>query len=499
MARYLEGQEQFSNEPKQTQVFQATHDGAGNRLPHLNRSFISFSYGGKYIEDFGLIITNQERLERGLYAPFTDITSTYDTLNGQLYWGTKLEPNQLPLTLSTDGMTQNQLDNFREWFAPGVARELILSEHPNRAIIARIAEPPVMSVIPFEEKVEVKFSTGNDSIETSTTLYKGDITINFVMDEPNWYGKLTYMPTYINPLTLEESAAGVNSSLDKGMVKIMLEDGIPHQSNLLKTMFLGNNILVSEETRVGFAKVGKAYLGIITATSEGLPVGNNNTQYLFYSGTAISYPTIKFTIGLTFSNNYITTPKNNISDYSYIQIGDKKMYFTTPSILTGYNQAIKFIKTSSGTTALIDLKDKIIAGVNEYNVRAWAIACVSQLINTNSSTTTLGTGSVRANLLAYMRKFFQATNPSVTFVFDSKTGEAYGDFSVNTFISDVTTDDNYNTVRLNVGDMIRSDYIIVQGRDTLSNNGEIVLNNCHKITSNEALTNVLVFFKNMYL
>jgi len=33
----------------------ATHNGAGDRLPLMNRSFISFSYGGKPIEDFGLI------------------------------------------------------------------------------------------------------------------------------------------------------------------------------------------------------------------------------------------------------------------------------------------------------------------------------------------------------------------------------------------------------------------------------------------------------------
>ena len=40
-------------EIKHTQVYTATHNGEGasSRLPFMNRSFISFSFGGKYIED----------------------------------------------------------------------------------------------------------------------------------------------------------------------------------------------------------------------------------------------------------------------------------------------------------------------------------------------------------------------------------------------------------------------------------------------------------------
>ena len=35
-----------------SQVFKATHNGEGIKLPSLYRSFISFSFGGKDIEDF---------------------------------------------------------------------------------------------------------------------------------------------------------------------------------------------------------------------------------------------------------------------------------------------------------------------------------------------------------------------------------------------------------------------------------------------------------------
>jgi len=73
----------------------------------MQRSFISFSYGGKYIEDFNLIAyTEGDRMENNGYAEFEDLTTTYDTLPGQFYWGTYFHANTLSFTLATDGITQ---------------------------------------------------------------------------------------------------------------------------------------------------------------------------------------------------------------------------------------------------------------------------------------------------------------------------------------------------------------------------------------------------------
>ena len=217
--------------PATSQVYKATHDGAGNRLSFMYRSFISFTYGGKAIEDFNLIVViDGDRLSKPLYAGFEDVTTNNSVLDGQYYWGTHFNNGDLSLTLSTDGMTQKNLDDFREWFAPGKVRELILSEHPNRAIMARVADSPSMEVLPFEEKTSIKID--DVSHEVSTTLYKGNISLNFVMDEPYWYAKLNYMPLYVNKTTMERTVIdGTNKTIsleDNDMLKIMLEDGIPH-------------------------------------------------------------------------------------------------------------------------------------------------------------------------------------------------------------------------------------------------------------------------------
>ena len=211
----LIGQEIFSTGQRNTQVFQATHNEAGTHLPLMGRSFISFSYGGKYIEDFNLIVTNKDRLERNIYSSFSDVTSSYDTLDGQLYWGSHIEPNQIELNLSTDGMTDNQLNDFREWFAPGEIRELIFTEYPNRGIYARVASAPIMSVLPFEEQASLNIR--GVTYQTSTTIYKGDISLTFIMDEPYWHSLVTYMPARINKETMTASAGddSIESLLDK--------------------------------------------------------------------------------------------------------------------------------------------------------------------------------------------------------------------------------------------------------------------------------------------
>ena len=51
--------------------------------------------------------------------------------------------------------------------------------------MAHVSEPPVLDVIPFEK--EITFNIGGNTYTTSTTNYKGNINISFVMDEPFWH------------------------------------------------------------------------------------------------------------------------------------------------------------------------------------------------------------------------------------------------------------------------------------------------------------------------
>lgn len=518
----LIGKEEYSNIQDKTQVYKLTYDGAGNNLPYYRKVFISFSYGGKLIEEFGLVVvTDGDRIERSAYANFEDSVESYETLDGQKYWGTHFTANNLSLTLATDGMTLKQLDDFKNWFKPGTTRELILAEHPNRAIQARISEPPVYSFLPFEEKTIFKIE--NQSYNVSTTLYKGEVKLNFIMDEPNWYAKLNYMPSYIDKMTLEKlemNSTNINkveTISDADMIKIMYEDGIPHQSILIGDMFLGGNFLITSEARTDSALVGQAYLGIITSESDGLSLSSETPRYLFYSGTAKCYPKIKFSMRPVFDSNnkYITVPGNKITNpegnvYSKITIGDKVFEFTTPSILTGYNMAIKIFSEIADNTSVIEVRNKIKEEIKERYSRAWAVKCLNDFENKRKQNDTdiikIHRDSQNiANddsekIISLMRLFIPDDN-LMTFSFDSKNGEAIGNFNINVDWVEQGNQKIYSSenVQENVGDMVRSDYLTIERRNYLNSDGRIDLNNCHMISSNISLENILVFYKNMYL
>jgi hypothetical protein len=181
------------------------------------------------------------------------------------------------------------------------------------------------------------------------------------------------------------------------------------------------------------------------------------------------------------------------------------MKFTTPSLLIGYNQILYIINNASENVTVTELKEAIIENVKEYYSRAWAIKCLDSYEDQELD---------KITLKEKIRSFFEKDNPTVTFMIDSKTGEARGIFKINTTLNSESENssnaqqeeeensesgNNYLTLTQNIGDMICSDYLIIKGRNYLNSNQGININNCHKITSNESLTNVLVFFKNMYL
>jgi len=502
MSDVLIGSETFSNQAKKGQVFLATHNGEGKRLPHFNRAYISFTFGGRYIEDFSLIATMKDRLNKNIYANFSDSTSNYETLDGQYHWGTHMEANGLEFTLSTDGMLQEELEDFKEWFRPGVERELILSEHPNRVIMARVSSPPQMSMIPYEE--ERTFSYNNNIYTAKTASYRGDITLAFVMDDPFWYSKLNYIPTYIDPDTLEEKTNAdenaVMSLENEDMKKIFIEDRLPLQAPLFENLFLGNDSIVKVSSpKVGSALVGLAVLGIKMDTTEGITIDKNNFGYLFYSGTAPSYPLIKFSITPSFdANGYINNINNkysSIDDSTYIQVGDNRFYFTLPSLWRGYNEAVKIMNMNWVST--VELREQLMDKVHEYYSRAWAVNCVDTVNSLN-----------KENLLAEMKKFFiqdeeeneqseEKKNGKATFYINSKTGESIGEFNVYIYDNDgVVTP---KLVKENVGDMIASNYLYIDKRNLMPSDGTLSGENCTKISSNIEINDFLILYKNMYL
>ena len=603
----LVGQEELSNTPKRTQTFQATHDGAGNSLPLYLRSFLSFSYGGKAIEEFSLIVTYEERIEKGLYSEFEDSTSDYTTVDGQYYWGTRMEPLELEFTLSTDYMDQKTMEDFKAWFRPGVERELILAEHPNRYIMARVSEPPEMDMTPFGEEVEVEIN--EKKYKTMTTVYRGDITLNFIMDYPYWTGILNYMPYLITMneetnngqasilLKQLKSAESINTLSSKDALKICLEDNIPHDLALYsnENFVLGNKDLYTEiilshvpgtkfdpppetyesesdlykETtsnapKKSWPKTGQTYIQYVPASSSGdgpdiavtdysdleeqngepySPIVTNynvnsvpmdllkgQKRFLFYSGTAPSRPIISFNFKIEFDSKgwYITNPINSIASEmstalptqdesaaaptkSYIQVGSTKFEFTTPGILTAYNKAIQIVDEIKSEASVYDLKKEFREKVKDKYMRAWCIYSLSKPTSLPEADNV--TDDMRTNIKTRLKGFFvpklkvtttendeqEVQNVTTNeyyafFTFDSKTGISTGEFNVQVVKNQ---ESKAEIITENVGDMVLSNYLIINERNVLEN-GIIKTKNCTPITTNENLSNFSIVYDNMY-
>lgn len=272
------------------QVQSATKNGQGESLSVLKRQFISFSYGYKKnengedipvrIEDFDLLaVFSNDRLDKEVYASFEDTTTEQTEMDGQLFWRSKLKAGQLTFNLATDGMTSAQLEEFKNWFQPGIERELILTEHSSRAIKARVSSAPQISLLPFEHEVKVKI-TETQEVLTKTSLYKGDITLSFVMDNPYWYSKHSCFKT--------------SDAITKERAKVIYEDGIPYQNMFKIPCFLANNTycsIVDNSPSIG--------------NQGGLTLKNSdqNNTYLYYCGTASVKPTISFYVPLGWNGN----------------------------------------------------------------------------------------------------------------------------------------------------------------------------------------------------
>ena len=436
---------------KRTQVWQATHTGDGEtRLPAMYRSFISFMWGGRLIEDFGLIaVTTNNAIERDIHAPFKNLTTELEVMDGQLFWGAHHQANSLSLTLHTDEITERQLRDFANWFKPGIERELILAEHPNRKIMARLEEPPRYSMLPFEKQIKTPWS----NTETSTTIYRGSMTIKFTMDYPFWESINNFMEeqryiivkdqnttrwaTPFYPETMHK-----DNKMDPALVakaedwnkelrylpealKVIEEDGVP-----FKLMLDGNHFNFGSEYNInkiydnpqihpdpppasdpsqtthpqtnypqyyegaifgGEYRIGKTKGQVLYGKGQ----KDDNEQdklpqalYYYYAGNAPEKPVLEFTMNVSFDTKqlYIDEPANTYSrrqttnePYTTITLtppsgeaNASHFYFTTPSMLTAYNAAVKIFEEDikKGTiTDIAMLKQAVIENVHHYLIR----------------------------------------------------------------------------------------------------------------------------------
>jgi hypothetical protein len=167
--------------------------------------------------------------------------------------------------------------------------------------------------------------------------------------------------------------------------------------------------------------------------------------------------------------------------------------------------------------SLVDIRIAIRDGVNHYAARAWAIGVIDGI----EAHPAIKLSSLDMQTACNWMKYFITDNSgeevSSDFSFDSKTGQAIGTMHYRTMSGTPTYREDFFKSRgglelerkEDVGDMVKSKYLILKERNFPNDDGEIVAwedsatgrFNSHIIVANftKPLTNFKVFFKNMYL
>ena len=515
----LIGREEASS-TKRTQVWQATHERGGNRLPFMHRSFISFKYNNIWCEDMGLIATiDGDRYEKNLYTEFNDITSDSDIIDGQFYWGTHFNGHTLSFTLSTDGIDEAQLGEIKRWLKPGKICPLVLSENPNREILARINETPTFSFLPFEGSVKMPMI--GRVYDVKTTLYKGEIKVSFASQEPFWTAK-THLLDYISEDSDSNGGYWTDANdkitsvySDGDALKIIYEDRIPVVNMIAaENMMFGteygvlnkiSNDVPGDEPLVGFARVGIAKLGQeinSTAFKNGIEIaaGESNSEYLYYPGTAPSYPYIEFSLRPQFASGndvppYIINPKNPLpiqgsGSYNTLTLEcltEHNLCFTAPTVYLAYNKAIEILSSAdrynNDTVRLYDdLKDQI----NHWAVREQVFKLLNCYKGQENNTSWI------TDTITNLKKIFLQTSQDGSDVYyqlrvkiDCQKGETY----ITTWINNIQKNNNSepiftvinngqntNAITLQdepAGNIIKSNYLVLNERNEVDERGYI--------------------------
>lgn len=465
------------------QVQSATKDREGKSLSVLNRQFISFSYGGKNIEDFDLLtVFSNDRLDKEIYAPFNDTTTEQAELDGQMFWRTNFKANQLNFDLATDGITSAQLEDFKNWFQPGFERELILTENHNRAIMARVASTPQMSLLPFEKEITV--NVGGLLVSTSITLYKGDIKLNFIMDDPYWYSKDSFLNSEI--ITPEQA-------------KIIIEDGVPHRKMFQTSCFLADNY---------FCTYSNGQINLSQNHNVTLSPSEENGYRLYYCGTAPEKPEVSFSItpSINSTTGKISFPGGENGIYKLnIGSGDtfQSLEFTVPNTVASYNKALDILEDFPAGKSILDLRSSFRDNLFDYYARSFAIGIVDYA-KTNKIKV-----SASSEILTGFKDFFIQQmavflSGDLKFTINGKTGVVTVTGKFRQFTGEkIPSGQEYipstsSTITENTGNMLKSNYLNIDTR-TLPKNGYIVPEQCLLVTTNTTLSNLKINYKYKYL
>lgn len=415
-----------------------------------DKSFLSFTFDGKAIEDFGFaVVYNGDRLSNAFHPTFTNTTTTVPGRLGSIYWGTEVTGYTFDIQIATDRATARQIANLKRHFAPGKYAELSLAESEYCYCYAMVNSNSTFSFVPFEEKTIIK---GKEYVDT---IYKGDATLSFFVPQIYFYGKATYGPYVSNP----ES----------------------------KPWFLASGLLISKDS------IPQKNCFLANGYKEGNP-GTSGTIYAYNAGNAPARVNIEFDYkpsDISGSGGKGGSDAYNLP-WTDIKIGN--IIITKPRLFRDVENALKIIweDPSNGWPT----REQDIATLRESLDSCYREQLIGIFNRITSGADVWGTrdyAETIAKSLIEGKTFHFSIDAMENQAMVTASGIPHYDF-----ITGPVDRNDYTTVNIveNIGDSINGEYLILDGSDGLKSDGTVDVQEI-KI-SGGTISNLKLYFVNTY-
>ena len=506
-----------------------------NKTCH-QKEFIDFEFNGKHVSEFGMVaVFDGDRHSFNASPSFEDETSIVNGVSGQYYWGMCYKARAKSFTLATDGMTEAQINAFKQHFQPGTYGRFIEDKLANRYAMARVSSEVTFSVVPFKTTITIL----GQKIEVNE--YKGEAKIVFTFDDPFYYATESFISDYENNPELLRALYTNGTPTIKSWNK-----ETPASCWIGEGRVLNKNGLVSEDADIHVngklyyynPSVGKTNTKLtmkFTPSFSDDSFGNSNIIYFNEIADNINSPN-----NLLKCNTITSRKTGAVKD-------DSHFYYTSPNVIFQINKSIQiaqnyYIANSANPNA-VDFEEQLRLEIVNPKVMAWA-ASVIRIMNTkpeffNSETgeylngtismdlskitgiaNKTFTDTVNLNWLQYFNLYMLCMLANCTtddngsyhlehaswnfvpytIVFDGELSQTTINYSYNRIIS---TLEKITVSEEKCGDMICSAYLSLEGGDTLDNEGYI--NSTHELEFKHGDNNTLssyqasLFYKYTYL
>ena len=442
-----------------------------------DKSFISFTFDNKRIEEFGMaVVSDGDRLSTSIHPDFNNTTSTISGRIGSIYWGTSITGLSFNFKLATDSITSRQLLNFKSHFMPGKMGKFSLSESEYCYAYAIIGSASTFEFVPFETTTTIKGATYSD------TVYKGEANLNFYIPDVYFYSDERYI--------------FADDCIDKPW---MIASGLPFKYSITeKNCFLSNGIILNKQGKITNAyNGGSAGLSLSdyeSVINSGYSDSENNTIinclysktgtperviYAYNAGNMPARADVCFIKTFTFDSGY-SVPWNDIT------IGD--VVLQKPRMFKDIDYTISLLKSNSSswgenkTKVLIDLRENLDSGLREELIG------ITNATGTNLQWPTITDAIAAIRAIIHNKKFVFSING-----IENQTLMG-AELTVHIFSNPITTTKKQFVE--NIGDITNGKYITIKASEGLKEDGTV---EPQPINISENFSDIGIFFLNTYI